>query len=43
MSLGEKASEDSREADLVAVMRSIIVLVDFITCFFIISGVVHHW
>ncbi len=43
MSLGEKASEDSREADLVAVMRSIIVLVNFITCFFIISGVVHHW
>ena len=43
MSLGEKASEDSQEADLVAVMRSIIVLVNFITCFFIISGVVHHW
>ena len=43
MSLGEKASEDSREADLIAGMRSIIVLVNFITCFFIISGVVHHW
>ena len=43
MSLGEKASEDSEEADLVAVIRTIVVLVNFITCFFIMSGVVHHW
>ena len=43
MSLGEKASDDSHEADLVAIIRSIVVLVNFITCFFIISGVIHHW
>lgn len=43
MSLGEKASEDSREADLVALIRTVVVLVNFITCFFIMSGVVHHW
>ena len=43
MSLGEKASEDSQEADLVAIIRTIVVLVNFITCFFIMSGVVHHW
>ena len=43
MSLGEKASDDSREADLVAIIRTIVVLVNFITCFFIMSGVVHHW
>ena len=43
MSLGEKASDDSREADLVAIIRSIVVLVNFITCFVIISGVIHHW
>jgi len=43
MSLGEKASEDSEEADLVAVIRTIVVLVNFITCFFIMSGVVRHW
>ena len=35
MSLGEKASEDSQEADLVAIIRTIVVLVNFITCFFI--------
>ena len=43
MSLGEKASDDSREADAVAIMRTIVVLVNFFTCFFIISGVLRHW
>ena len=43
MSLGEKASDDSREADLVAIIRIIFVLVNFITCFVIISVVIHHW
>ena len=43
LSLGEKASDDSHEADLVAIIRSIVVLVNFITCFVIISGVIHHW
>ena len=43
MSLGEKASDDSSEADAVAVMRTIVVLVNFFTCFFIISGVLRHW
>jgi|TARA_B110000444_G_scaffold248120_1_gene271612 hypothetical protein len=43
MSLGEKASEDSLEADRVAVIRTIVVGVNFITCFFIISGVLRHW
>jgi len=43
MSLGEKASEDSREADLVAFIRGIVVLVSFTTCFFIIAGVIRHW
>ena len=32
MSLGEKASDDSTEADAVAVMRTIVVLVNFFTC-----------
>ena len=43
MSLGEKASDDSREADAVAIMRSIVVLVNFITCFFIVAGVIRHF
>ncbi len=43
MSLGEKASEDSSEADAVAIIRTIVVLVNFFTCFFIVSGVIRHW
>ncbi len=43
MSLGEKASDDSREADKVAIIRSVVVLVNFITCFFIIAGNLRHW
>ena len=42
-SLGEKEGTTDREADMVAIIRSVIVLVNFITCFFIISGVVHNW
>ena len=43
MSLGEKATEDTAEADRVAIIRTIVVLVNFFTCFFIISGVLRHW
>ena len=42
MSLGEKASDDSKEADIVAIFRTVVVLVNFFTCFFIISGVLRH-
>ena len=42
-SLGDKASDDSNDADAVAIMRTIVVLVNFFTCFFIISGVLRHW
>lgn len=42
-SLGEKEGTTDREADMIAIIRSVIVLVNFITCFFIISGVVHNW
>ena len=38
ISLGEKASNNSKEADLVALFRTIVVLVNFFTCFFIIAG-----
>jgi len=41
-SLGEKVGS-KREADLVATIRTVIVLVNFITCFFIIAGVIHQW
>jgi len=42
-SLGEKASDDKREADAVATIRTVIVLVNFITCFFIIANTIRHW
>tara|TARA_S200002703_G_C3601724_1_gene184757 strand:+ start:307 stop:465 length:159 start_codon:yes stop_codon:yes gene_type:complete len=42
-SLGEKASDNSKEADIVALFRTIIVLVNFVTCFFIMSGIFRHW
>lgn len=41
--LGEKASDDKREADMVAIIRSSLVLVNFITCFFIIANTIRHW
>lgn len=41
--LGEKASECDKEADKVATIRTIVVLVNFITCFFIMANAIHHW
>lgn len=42
-SLGEKAGDTDREADRIACIRTIIVLIYVITNFFIIAGVIHHW
>jgi hypothetical protein len=41
--LGEKASTNDSEADKIAIIRSIIVLIYIITNFFIIAGVLRHW
>jgi hypothetical protein len=41
--IGEKASEDDREADRVAIIRTAIVLCYVITNVFIIAGVIRHW
>ena len=41
--LGEKASEDDKEADRVAIVRTLIVLCYVITNFFIVAGVIRHW
>ncbi len=43
LSLGEKLGDNNREADIVASMRSAVVLLNLITCLFIIAGVVHNW
>ena len=39
-SLGDKSSELDRDADIIATMRTIIVLVNFITCLFIVSNII---
>lgn len=41
--LGEKASDNNKDADKVALVRTIIVVVNFITCLVIIAGNIHHW
>lgn len=41
--LGEKSGASNQEADRVALVRSVVVGVNFITCLFIIAGVIHNW
>lgn len=41
--LGDKSGADDREADYIAIVRSVIVGLNFITCLFIIAGVIHNW
>ena len=41
--LGEKASECDRESDKVALVRTIIMAINLITCLFIIAGILRHW
>ena len=41
--LGEKSGNSDTEADLIACIRSLIVLTYVITNFFIVAGVVRHW
>ena len=41
--LGEKSGTTDREADRVAVIRTVIVLCYIVTNLFIIAGVIRHW
>jgi hypothetical protein len=41
--LGEKASDDHQIADLVAVIRTIIVVTYLVTNIVIVAGVIRHW
>jgi hypothetical protein len=41
--LGEKTGNTDQEADRVATIRTVIILVYIITNLFIIAGVVRHW
>jgi hypothetical protein len=42
-SLGEKAGATKQEADMVALVRTAIVLCYLITNIFIVAGVIRHW
>ena len=41
--LGEKSGNNDLEADLVAIIRTVIVLTYIITNIFIVAGVIRHW
>jgi hypothetical protein len=41
--LGKKAHENDRQADKIAIIRTLIVLSYIITNCFIIAGVIRHW
>jgi hypothetical protein len=41
--VGEKTGNNDRDADRVAIIRTIIVVVNFITCLFIMANTINHW
>jgi len=41
--LGEKSGKTDKEADRIALIRTVIVLCYVITNMFIIAGVIRHW
>jgi len=43
LSLGEKATDCDNESDQVALVRSVVVLINLVTCCFIIANAIHHW
>jgi hypothetical protein len=41
--LGEKAGNTNEEADRIAAIRTVIVLVYIVTNLFIVAGIIRHW
>jgi hypothetical protein len=41
--IGEKSGTTDKESDLIACIRTIIVLTYILTNFFIVAGVIRHW
>ena len=41
--LGEKASPDDREADIVAGIRTVVLIQVVVTNCFIVANAIHHW
>jgi hypothetical protein len=42
-SLGDKSGTTDRESDLIALVRTVIILTYIITNCFIVAGVIRHW
>ena len=43
LALGEKAGKHEKEADIIALMRTLILFSYMTTNVFIVSGVIRHW
>jgi len=41
--IGEKAGANVREADIIALIRTLIILCYIVTNAFIVTGVIRHW
>jgi hypothetical protein len=41
--MGERISDDNRECDTAAIVRTVFWLTNMITCAFIIANVIRHW
>jgi len=41
--MGDKISDNSRDADIAALIRTFWWIVNIVTCFFIIANVIRHW
>ena len=41
--LGQKEGRDEREADIIACIRTAVLLTYFVTNCFIVAGVIRHW
>ena len=41
--IGDKSGKDDKEADIIAVIRTGIILIYIITNIFIVAGIIRHW
>jgi hypothetical protein len=41
--IGEKSGKTNSESDLIAIVRTVIILIYLITNCFIVAGVIRHW
>jgi len=41
--IGDKSGKDNKEADIIAIIRTGIILIYIITNIFIVAGIIRHW